>query len=414
MSCPFGKGITRNASHVGLANEVRPKRGTEPVYYHDYLALDQILTAQKPKSLEVGGELAHDEMLFITIHQTYELWFKQILHELESCATFLTAEFIAEKKLLVIVSRLRRVCEILKVLVSQMKILETMTPQDFLEFRDFLYPASGFQSVQFRTLENRLGLPRDKRVRYRHCEYTERLSEEHARQVEAAEEERKPSMFTLVERWLCRTPFLQEGWQDGWFSEYRAAVAAMLAEDEAAAELAVTEEDKKAQLESVTQQRAAFEDIFDPEKYEVLRQKGRRRLSYKAMQAALFIQLYRHEPAFQMPFQLITCLQDIDELLTQWRYTHALVVRRMLGSKMGTGGSSGFDYLKATASFHKVFDDFFAMSSYIVPASALPALPDAIKMQLRHGYETAFRKRSLASSMDETDKSDEADQAHSF
>lgn len=121
-------------------------------YYADYLQLDKILNAQSLRSAEYGKP-AHDEMLFIIVHQTFELWFKQILHELDSVRAMFRAERIDEKNIGVAVSRLLRITEIQKVMISQFQILETMTPLDFLEFRDLLSPASGFQSVQFRLLE---------------------------------------------------------------------------------------------------------------------------------------------------------------------------------------------------------------------------------------------------------------------
>ena len=98
--------------------------------------------------------------------------------------------------------------------------------------------------------------------------------------------------------------------------------------------------------------------------------------------SALFINLYQEEPLFNLPFQLLTCLTEIDEQLTIWRYKHAMMVQRMLGSKIGTGGSSGHDYLKRTTEKNRIFTDLFTMATFLLPKSALPALPTAIKRQL--------------------------------
>src|SRR6186713_1609023 len=136
-----------------------------PVYYSDYLHLDSLLNSQKPKSEEFGYK-AHDEMLFIIVHQAYELWFKQILHEIDSVNRMFRDEVVDEKSIGIAVSRLHRVTEIQKLLIEQLRVLETMTPLDFLEFRDFLIPASGFQSFQFRLIENKLGLSDEKRIQY--------------------------------------------------------------------------------------------------------------------------------------------------------------------------------------------------------------------------------------------------------
>ena len=130
---------------------------TSSVHYIDYLDLDKILDAQNPLSTENNNE-AHEEMLFIIIHQTYELWFKQIIHEITSIMDLFKKEQIDEENVGLIVGRIGRVNKILEVLVKQLDILETMTSLDFLEFRNYLSPASGFQSHQFRKIEVMLGL----------------------------------------------------------------------------------------------------------------------------------------------------------------------------------------------------------------------------------------------------------------
>ena len=126
-----------------------------PVYYGEYLQLDKIIDAQAPVSFNENNEKAHDEMLFIIIHQAYELWFKQILFEVNSVTEIMAKTAMDDNStdLQTVVHRLKRVTTILKVLVQQIDILETMTPMDFLDFRDMLRPASGFQSWQFKIIE---------------------------------------------------------------------------------------------------------------------------------------------------------------------------------------------------------------------------------------------------------------------
>src|SRR6476661_1043318 len=114
--------------------------------YASYLALDEVLGAQRPRSEE------HDELLFIVVHQVYELWFKQLLHELARVQALLEEGHTAP-----VVHTLRRVLTILKVVVAQIDVLETMTPRQFTGFRDRLDASSGFQSAQFRELEAVLG-----------------------------------------------------------------------------------------------------------------------------------------------------------------------------------------------------------------------------------------------------------------
>jgi tryptophan 2,3-dioxygenase len=129
------------------------------VHYSDYLQLDKILNAQFPESVRLNSP-AHDETLFIVSHQAYELWFKQILHELDSALAIMEKPSINDNspELRTVVHRLSRTVTILKVLVHQIDIMETMTPIDFLDFRDMLRPASGFQSWQFKIIEAKLGL----------------------------------------------------------------------------------------------------------------------------------------------------------------------------------------------------------------------------------------------------------------
>ncbi|NNM33620.1 MAG: tryptophan 2,3-dioxygenase, partial [Gemmatimonadetes bacterium] len=119
----------------------------EAVTYGKYLKLDELLSLQQPRH-----EVEHDEMLFIIIHQVYELWFKEVLHELDYCAGLLAEGQVPRAQ-----HTLKRVLTILKVLVAQLDILETMTPTEFLTFRERLESASGFQSDQFRALEFALG-----------------------------------------------------------------------------------------------------------------------------------------------------------------------------------------------------------------------------------------------------------------
>ncbi|MGH7444768.1 MAG: tryptophan 2,3-dioxygenase family protein, partial [Longimicrobiales bacterium] len=130
---------------------------SEAVTYSSYLRLEELLDLQTPRS--DGPE--HDEMLFIVVHQAYELWFKQILHELDRMQTLLEQNDVVR-----VHHTLKRVLTILKVLVGQLDILETMTPLEFLTFRNRLEAGSGFQSYQFRALEFALGNKRLSAVKH--------------------------------------------------------------------------------------------------------------------------------------------------------------------------------------------------------------------------------------------------------
>lgn len=352
-----------------------------PVHYSKYLNVDKIINAQELKSVEYG-QPAHDEMLFIIIHQAYELWFKQILFEFDSVLEDFSQKKIDERQMLKMVSRLERVTEIQKVLLMQIDVLETMTPLDFLDFRDFLVPASGFQSQQFRLIENKMGLK--SRLKFNNQDYKTLLDKKEQPEVEKAE--RDVNLFTCLEGWLERTPFISDGSFDFW-KLYRSTVEEMFKQSELEVKSSNIDEDSKAKhLENIQVSRKSFQSIFDQEEFKKLQANNVWRLSHKALQAALFIQLYRDEPLLQLPFNLMSSLQAIDENFTQWRQRHALMAHRMLGAKMGTGGSIGHKYLAAAADKHKVFTDLFNLSTFLVPRSQLPPLPEEIRKKLSFQY----------------------------
>ncbi len=346
-----------------------------PATYDDYLHLPKILSSQNLRSEMVGAK-AHEEMLFIIVHQTYELWFKQILHELDSVIELFRTKTIDERNMGVAVSRLERITQIQKLLLEQLSVLESMTALDFLEFRNLLVPASGFQSTQFRQIENKLGLDANDRVNF-----------EDVRAESFAQAGSATSLLSLVEKWLERTPFLNFSGFD-FVTHFRSAVNEMLTRDEEIIQknTMLSSEGRERQLKILAATRNTFAAVLDENAHKKLVEAKKRKLSFKAMQAALLIFLYQDQPILHLPFRLLSSLLNIDEALTTWRYRHALMARRMIGTKIGTGGSSGHEYLKLTAERHKIFADFFDLSSLLVPRSALPELPQSIQNQLGFHY----------------------------
>ncbi|MEO1263164.1 MAG: tryptophan 2,3-dioxygenase family protein [Bacteroidota bacterium] len=355
------------------------------IHYHSYLHLDKILGAQIPRSGDVEEKPAHEEMLFIIIHQVYELWFKQIKHELESVLDMFLQDNVHERSIGTACSRLERIEEIMKLLIQQIRVLETMTPLDFLDFRNYLFPASGFQSFQFRMVEVMLGLEEKKRLTYNNHHYASVFQEEQQQSLKKATED--GSLFDVVEAWLERTPFLK--WGDFKFlNHYRKAVESMIAKEQSAIKGThyLTEKEKEMRLKMLGSTDTYFQSVLNKEVHQQMKEEGKLRLSYRATVAALFINLYRDEPILHGPFRLLTNLIDIDELLTTWRYRHAQMVLRMLGRKIGTGGSSGHDYLHATAVKHHIFTDLHNISTLLIPRSELPPLPDELKRELGFYY----------------------------
>ncbi len=359
----------------------------ETVYYHDYLRLDRLLSSQAPLA-EAHGRVAHDELLFIVVHQAYELWFKQVLHELEAVRAIFDQDVIPEREMGRVVAHLERVRAIQRILLDHLDVLETMTPLDFLEFRDLLVPASGFQSLQFRLIENLLGLDPAQRMLINEAPYTSRFSEAHRRVLE--ESHARPSLFDLVAAWLERTPFLHFGQYDFW-DAYGRAVVRVLESDRRLIESNpnLSDEGRAEQLAHFDATAATFESLFDPEAYEKLRAEGVRRFSHEAFLAALLINLYRDEPILQLPFRVLQALMDVDEGFTAWRDRHALMVIRMIGSKIGTGGTSGHDYLRATAGRHRIWTDLFDLATFYIPRSQLPALPPSVAAAMRFHLDVA-------------------------
>ncbi|AUD79063.1 tryptophan 2,3-dioxygenase [Kangiella profundi] len=352
------------------------QKNTKPCYYPDYLQLDKLLDAQHPESKKYGAE-AHDETLFIIVHQAYELWFKQILHEIHSILPVLSQSHVDESKISTVNLRLERVHRIQDVLVDQIDILETMTPLDFLDFRDYLIPASGFQSIQFKEIEILLGLKSEYRINFDKKSFYSRLNEQDRNYLMDLEE--KPSLFDAVEKWLERMPFLEFGDFKFW-NIFKEAVETMLNHDEKVLKEAdyLSDAEKTFQLNDLENTRATFDALFDKDKYDELKTQGRFRMSQEATLSALFINLYREQPMLNGPFRLLQGLVEIDEKFTTWRYRHTTMVLRMIGSKIGTGGSAGHDYLRQTTQNNRFFRDLFNLTTFLIPRSALPELPEEV------------------------------------
>ena len=366
------------------------KDDKKPEYYQDYLELEKLLKIQQLNS-DKQGQHAHDEMLFIIIHQVYELWFKQILYELDSIINIFSINEINESNIGLCVSRLDRITEIQKILIDQVSVLETMTPMDFLDFREFLVPASGFQSKQFRLIENKLGLLQDQRYTYGNANYKSYLNKNDSNEVQTSED--ADNLFVLMEKWLERTPFLNWGKTSFW-KEYEAAINEMLSYDRSLIENNENYSDKerKIHLKHHQSTKGSFGVVIDEKKHKKMVEDGEWRLSHQATQAALLILLYRDQPILYNPYKLLTKLVDVDELFTTWRHRHVLMVSRMIGKKIGTGGSTGTKYLNKTAEKHQIFKDIRELTTFLIPRSSLPTLPSKIQDDL--GFYYHVRKKN--------------------
>lgn len=341
----------------------------KPQYYGQYLELEKILQAQHPVSFQENHKPAHDEMLFIIIHQAYELWFKQILFELDSVLDIMGKPVNDNSpELQTVVHRINRVNTIMKVLVHQVDILETMPAMDFLDFRDMLRPASGFQSWQFKVLEAKLGL----RFHHRHGQdyYLSQLNETDLATIKEAES--GSSLLPLVNEWLMRMPFLKNNdlwtgfskqYNDSFFEYY---------EELYKQSLSIGEQDNL----------KGFHHVF----YGVKHEGVHRSLSPEACRSALFIMLYRGYPLLELPYQLLDALLELDNQLGNWRFRHVNMVKRMIGSRVGTGGSTGAGYLQGALDKHFIFKEISQLTSFLIERNKLPALPKQVVEVM--GYKT--------------------------
>jgi tryptophan 2,3-dioxygenase len=251
-----------------------------------------------------------------------------------------------------------------------------MTPLDFLEFRELLHGASGFQSKQFRQIEASLGLQMENRFRPEYYKHTQFGGFNEKDFAEITEFEEKPSLLQMVENWLERMPFFEEefwrDWEDApnepvapkrlpFWNRYRTLY-----------EQSLSERDEKADL------LGKFDDIFF--------KTGQGAFRPTALRAALFIMLYRDEPLFRLPFALLNSLIEIDEQLGNFRYRHLQMVRRMIGARVGTGGSSGEQYLQGAVNRNYIFKELAGVITFLIERCHLPALPSRLGRALRFNF----------------------------
>ncbi len=252
--------------------------------YSNYLKLDELLQLQVPRS----SPPEHDEMIFIVTHQAYELWFKLQLHELEKICRDFRANHLYGA-----IATFKRVRTIMKVMVEQVDILETLTPMSFNSFRDRLETASGFQSTQFREFEFLLGYKRPELIRF-HQPGT-------------------PGYETLIRR--LNEPTVVDAFYV--FLEQQGVT--------------IPEEVRRRDITLMTESNAVVEEGI--------------------------LRLYKSNPSIEILFELMT---DFDEGFQEWRYRHIKLVERTIGSKKGTGGSLGVNFLKQSL-FLPTFPDLWAI-----------------------------------------------------
>ena len=350
--------------------------------YWDYLKLDRLLDLQG--GLE-GDEqqLMPDELHFIIVHQAFELWFKLTLRELRLARDHLAAPRVPEEKIPYVVHHLRRVSEILKLAVEQFRVMETLTPQDFLAFRDKLIPASGFQSFQMRELEIVLGLEDQQRLEYAGSDPLSHIEKLAARSPggqlawqRITDARNELTVRAALHTWLFRTPVQGSSPGDagdtetvlGFLEDYFERMRQQNRDKAARLSHALGSEQSKveAQLSAGEERAKTFlfaEDVAESQREHVRRVRA----------GVLFIESYRELPLLAWPRLLLDTVVEVDEQLVIWRSRHARMVERIIGRRVGTGGSSGVDYLDQTARY-RIFDELWAVRTILQPKDALPGL----------------------------------------
>ena len=340
--------------------------------YADYLQLHELLELQGD-----DRNINSDEMHFIIVHQTFELWFKQVIRELSEARNILGGDHVPEDDIPRAVDHLGRTTEIFRLMANQWTVLETLTPQGFLAFRDGLGSASGFESFQMREFEILLGLDNDDRIGgmdplssfRRMAEGDERSATILARLEDAMSQ---PSLYESMMNWVERTPIMGSSYgSKGDAENVRAYIETHLEAHKAVCEEAA--------------ERSAGWGAGDPSKMAARMAAAHDgAISFlmpegevsRARAGLLFIESYRELPLLTWPRTLIDAIVELEESMVKWRHSHARMVERIMGRRIGTGGTSGVDYLDATSQY-RIFKDLWGVRTILVKPEKRPALKNA-------------------------------------
>jgi len=355
------------------------------ITYWDYLKLDRLLNLQK--GLETHEDnINADEMHFIVVHQVFELWFKQVIRELKLVCKRMSEPKVNESTIPFVVQHLNRVNQLIESSIKHFDVMETLTPQDFLQFRSKLGTASGFQSFQLREIELLMGLQESDRKEVGNFDPVPHLQKSLLKDdsnvasqiVEDLENAGKgPSLRESLYSWLHRTPIQgsapeQPGDQevvDHFISSYMTGMeelnkvqARQLIEDGSDKEVI------EKRFETTLHQIGDVMWAFDSEETE------RPRLR-RIRAAVLCIESYREVPLLSWPRLLLDTIVQMEKLFTSFRFRHARMVERIIGRRIGTGGSSGVDYLDNTTTY-RIFKELWAVRTMLLPKELRPPLKD--------------------------------------
>jgi len=353
-----------------------------PTTYWDYLKLEDLLSLQEGLEDE-GASPDGEEVLFITVHQVFELWFKLMTAELRAARDLFGHSVVHEQQLSGVVARFDRVTTILRSAAQHFEVVETISLRGYLEFRTKLMPASGFQSAQLRCIEVLLGLDEAERVPLGAMQDPMEALRDHdgsespAYRAVAAARADRPTLLAALEGWLTRTPIDgvehddpgAEPALDAFIERYLAAHAreTQTACDHA---VAITKSDTAREKLRVMydSERARAAAFLRPSEEEG----GRARARIRA--AIIFIETYRDLPLLAWPREVLAKLIELEQAFLVFRQRHARMVERVIGRRTGTGGSEGVSYLDQTALRYRVFRDLWAVRTLMVRPGGTPPL----------------------------------------
>lgn len=353
----------------------------DPATYWDYIKVEPLLSLQGGLG-DDDGKLADDEVLFIVVHQVYELWFKVALRDLTAARDLFKQPHVPDDALAGACRRLERLCVIFDLAAKHFPLIETMTTRDYLEFRDKLFPANGGQSPQFREIEILLGLDDSLRVPYVGGEdYEEILKGAGGASTWALERvlRRKRDLPTLrqaIDDWLYRTPIdgsppssegdaeVVSAFIDAYLRAHRAAV-----DEQSAIATRGAEPDEARILRERYDNEARQAETFLRADDAPPDERDRRR---RIRAAALYIEAYRELPLLAWPRQVLDLLVRLEQAFVVYRQRHARMAERIIGRRVGTGGSAGVDYLDEVALRYRVFRDLWAVRTLLVRRGHLP------------------------------------------
>ena len=354
---------------------VRLSAVTRPTNYWDYIRVEELLALQGGLGQD-DTELANEEVLFVVVHQVYELWFKLVLRELTAARDLFMAPAVQEQELSGVVARMRRIVTILRTAVTHFEVVETLGTREYLAFRDKLFPASGFQSAQLRQIEIMLGLQESERIplgppgsHMKALDDPSGLPSPARKRVERTLADR-PSLREALEAWLARTP-LEGAPHDAadaderleqFITRFLAAHARHIDAARDHAQSVTVKTDSAERLAAMYErEKQSVRDFLAPGTTPDERHRRRVRA------ALLFIETYRDLPLLSWPREVLAAAIELEQAFVLFRQRHARMVERVIGRRTGTGGSAGVEYLDQTALAYRIFRDLWAVRTMLLP-----------------------------------------------